>query len=126
MTDTMIDYILANLEHEPGCKSNPKWVQMQDVGWTLDIEERPCACRRAEAVAWLERQEEDAMEAKHALRRILESTPHSMCADAGAWAVAEQIVARLECDHDWVDARSAAITDGEWCRKCNAVRAAGG
>lgn len=26
------------------------------------------------------------------------------------------------CDHDWVDARNEAITSGQWCRKCNAVR----
>lgn len=28
-----------------------------------------------------------------------------------------------ECDHEWVDARNEVVTSGEWCRKCNAVRA---
>jgi hypothetical protein len=27
------------------------------------------------------------------------------------------------CGHDWVDVRNEAITDGQWCHKCNAVRA---
>ena len=26
------------------------------------------------------------------------------------------------CEHDWVDARNKIIKDGEWCRKCNAIR----
>ena len=28
-----------------------------------------------------------------------------------------------ECDHDWVDARNAVVRSGEWCRKCNAIKA---
>lgn len=27
------------------------------------------------------------------------------------------------CDHDWVDVRNKIIKDGEWCPKCNAIRA---
>lgn len=28
-----------------------------------------------------------------------------------------------ECDHEWIDVRNEAVTSGEWCRKCNAIRA---
>ena len=27
------------------------------------------------------------------------------------------------CKHDWMDARNEIIQDGEWCRKCGAIRA---
>jgi len=31
-----------------------------------------------------------------------------------------------ECEHDWIDARNEVTASGEWCRKCNAIRAGQG
>lgn len=39
-----------------------------------------------------------------------------------AW---RELAAALQrfCDHEWIDMRNEAVESGEWCRKCNAIRA---
>ncbi len=37
-----------------------------------------------------------------------------------AEAIVEAAIAH--CDHNWVDARNEAVSSGEWCPKCNAIR----
>lgn len=32
-------------------------------------------------------------------------------------------IVRKECDHNWVNAENEVIKSGEWCTKCNSIRA---